>query len=49
MKKHKRLAIGNGGMKFHTLAVVAMAMLTACTNDGASEVMNDKTAEVRMT
>lgn len=49
MKKHKRLAIVNGGMKFYTLAVVAMAMLTACTNDGASEVMNDKTAEVRMT
>lgn len=49
MKKHKRLAIVNWGMKFYILAVVAMAMLTACTNDGASEVMNDKTAEVRMT
>lgn len=36
-------------MKFYALAVVAMAMLTACTNDGAGEVMNDKTAEVRMT
>jgi len=49
MKKHKRLAIVNGGIKFYTLAVVAMAMLTACTNDGASEVLNDETAEVRMT
>ena len=36
-------------MKFYTLAVVAIAALTACTNDGADEVMNDKTAEVRMT
>ena len=49
MKKHKRLAIVNGGMKFYTLAVVAVAMLTACTNDGAVEVTNDETAEVRMT
>ena len=49
MKKHKRLAIVNGGMKFYTLAVVAMAALTACTNDGAGEVMNHETAEVRMT
>ena len=49
MKKHKRLAIVNGGMKFHALAVVAVAMLTACTNDGAGEVTNDETAEVRMT
>ena len=48
MKKHKRLAIVNGGMKFHALAVVAVAMLTACTNDGADEVMNHETAEVRM-
>ena len=49
MKKHKRLAIVNRGMKFYTLAVVAMAALTACTNDGAGEVMNHETAEVRMT
>jgi hypothetical protein len=49
MKKHKRLAIVNGGMKFYALAVVAVAMLTACTNDGAGEVINDETAEVRMT
>ena len=49
MKIHKRLAIVNGGMKFYTLAVVAIAALTACTNDSAGEVMNDKTAEVRMT
>ena len=49
MKKHKRLAIVNGGMRFYALAVVAMAMLMACTNDSAGEVMNDKTAEVRMT
>jgi hypothetical protein len=49
MKKHKRLAIVNGGIKFYALAVVAVAMLTACTNDGAGEVTNDETAEVRMT
>ena len=49
MKKHKRLAIVNGGMKFYALAVVALAMLTACTNDGAGEVLNNETAEVRMT
>jgi hypothetical protein len=49
MKKHKRLAIVNGGMKFYALAVVALATLTACTNDGAGEVMNHETAEVRMT
>ena len=37
-------------MKFYALAVmVAMAMLTACTNDGAGEVTNNETAEVRMT
>jgi len=49
MKKHKRLAIVNGGMKFYALAVVALAALTACTNDGAGEVLNNETAEVRMT
>jgi hypothetical protein len=48
MKKHKRLAIVNGGMKFYALAVVAVAMLTACTNDGAGEVTDDEIAEVRM-
>ncbi|MBO5187307.1 MAG: hypothetical protein J6B91_09745 [Prevotella sp.] len=36
-------------MKFYTLAVVAMAMLTACMNDGAGEVMNHETAEVQIT
>lgn len=36
-------------MKFYALAVVAMAALVACTNDGAGEVMNHETAEVRMT
>lgn len=49
MKKHKRLAIVNGGIKFYALAVVAVAMLTACTNDGAGEVINHETADVRMT
>jgi len=36
-------------MKFHALLMVAVAMLTACTNDGAGEVMNKETAEVQMT
>lgn len=49
MNERKILAIVNGGMKFYTIAVVAIAALVACTNDGAGEVMNDKTAEVRMT
>ena len=49
MKKHKRLAIVNGGMKFYALAVVAVAALTACVNDGAGDVMNHETAEVQMT
>ena len=53
MKKEMRkkaLTIVNGeGMRLNTLAVVAMAALTACTNDGAGEVMNHETAEVRMT
>lgn len=47
MNERKILAIVNGGM--YALAVVAVAMLTACTNDGAGEVMNHETAEVRMT
>lgn len=49
MNERKILAVVNGGMKFYTLAVVAMAMLTACTNDGAGEVMNHETAEVQIT
>jgi len=52
MKECKALTIVNGGgifMRLNILAVVALAALTACTNDGAGEVMNDKTAEVRMT
>ena len=49
MKKHKRLAIVNGGMKFYALAVMALTALTACTNDGVGEVINHETAEVRMT
>ena len=32
-----------------TAAMVSMTMLTACTNDGAGEVTNHETAEVRMT
>ena len=32
-----------------TAALVVIAALTACTNDGAGEVMNNETAEVRMT
>lgn len=32
-----------------TAVMVAIAALTACTNDGAGEVLNDETAEVRMT
>ena len=31
------------------VVMVAVAMLTACTNDGAGEVTNDETADVRMT
>ena len=48
-KQQKTLKVFNGGMKFYALAVVAVAALTACTNEGAGEVMNDETAEVRMT
>ena len=50
--RQKTLTAVNGGghfMKIHALAVMAMAMLTACTNDGAGEVLNNETAEVRMT
>lgn len=50
MNERKTLmTVSWGFMKFHALAVVAMAALTACTNDGAGEVMNHETAEVRMT
>ena len=49
MNERKILAVVNGGMKFYTLAVVAMAMLTACMNDGAGEVMSHETAEVQIT
>ena len=49
MNERKILAIVNGGMKFYALAVVAIAALVACTNDGAGEVTNNETAEVRMT
>lgn len=35
-------------MTLKKLPVLAVAMLTACTNDGAGEVTNDETAEVRM-
>lgn len=49
-KQQKTLKVFNGGIKFHALAVmVAMAILAACTNDGAGEVTNNETAEVRMT
>jgi len=47
--RQKTLKVFNGGMKFYALAVVALAALTACTNDGAGEVLNNETAEVRMT
>ena len=49
-KQQKTLKVLNGGMKFHALAmVVVVAALTACTNDGAGEVLNNETAEVLMT
>ena len=35
-------------MRWNALVMVAVAMLTACTNDRAGEVTNDETAEVRM-
>ena len=50
MNERKTLmTVSWGFMKFHALAVVAVAMLTACTNDGAGEVLNNETAEVMMT
>ena len=36
-------------MRLNALVMVAMAALTACTNGGAGEVLNDETAEVQMT
>lgn len=36
-------------MRLNTLVMVTVAALTACTNDGAGEVTNNETAEVRMT
>lgn len=50
MNERKALTIVNGGGYFmkNTLAVAALAALTACTNDRASEVLNNETAEVRM-
>ena len=47
MKVREKLARGVDSVK--ALAVVAIAALTACTNDGAGEVMNNEIAEVRMT
>ena len=47
MKEREKLARGVDSVK--ALAVVAIAALTACTNDGAGEVMNNEIAEVRMT
>lgn len=50
MNERKTLmTVSWGFMKFHALAVVALAALTACTNDSAGEVLNNETAEVRMT
>lgn len=48
MNERKTLAIVNGGMKFYALVVVAVAALTACTNDGAGEVLNNEKAVVWM-
>lgn len=50
--RQKTLTVVNGGgyfMKNALAVMVAIAALTACTNDGASEVLNNETAEVRMT
>lgn len=49
--RQKTLTVVNGGyfMRLNALVMVAMAALTACTNDGVGEVTNDETAEVRMT
>ena len=50
MNERKTLAIANGGVNsIKALLMVAIAALTACTNDGAGEMTNDETAEVRMT
>lgn len=47
MNEREKLARGVNSIK--ALAVVAIAALTACTNDDAGEVMNNETTEVRMT
>lgn len=49
--RQKTLMAVNGGifMKNALMVMVAIAALTACTNDGAGEVLNNETAEVRMT
>lgn len=52
MNERKALTIVNVGgyfMRLNTLAVAALAALTACTNDGAGKVLNNETTEVRMT
>lgn len=50
MNERKTLAIVSGGVNsIKALLLVAVTALVACTNDGASEVMNNETAEVRMT
>ena len=49
MNERKTTTIINVGVNsIKAFLLVAMA-LTACTNDGAGEVLNDETAEVRMT
>lgn len=50
MNERKTLAIVNGGVNsIKALLLVVIAAMTACTNDGAGEVLNNETAEVRMT
>lgn len=52
MNECKVLTVVNGGgyfMRLNALLMVAVAALTACTNGGAGEVLNNETAEVRMT
>lgn len=51
MNECKVLTVVNGGyfMRLNALLMVAVAALTACTNGGAGEVLNNETAEVQMT
>lgn len=50
MNERKTLAIVSVGVNsIKTLLMMAVAALTACTNDSAGEVLNNETAEVRMT